>query len=291
MEIGVAFPQMAQGLTRERIALWCQEVDNGPFSSISAGERITFHNLDGLSLCAAAAALTERVRVFFNLAVAPWHAPAMLAQQCASIDVISGGRFELAVGVGGRKDDYDALGASFTRRHARVDETVGELKRLWGGGPAPDGQAVGPAPVQQGGPRVLCSGMGPKSLARAALWADGVSGFALSADPTETSKMFRDTEAAWEAVGRVDRPRLVTGVFVALGADAQATLQSFAEAYLRVFGPEIATMLARMMPVHSESALRQAIAGMADAGCDELILVPASSDPELIDRIAQTVLR
>ena len=289
MEIGVAFPQMAQGLTRERIAEWCQRVDQGPFSSISAGERITFHNLDGLSLCAAAAALTDRVRVFFNLAVAPWHAPAMLAQQCASIDVISGGRFELAVGVGGRQDDYDALGSSFARRHARVDETVGELKRLWGGGLAPDGQPVGPVPVQRGGPRVLCSGMGPKSLARAAHWADGVSGFALSADPAETSRMFRAVEAAWETAGRVDPPRLVTGVFVALGDTAEATLRSFAQAYLGVFGPEIATTLAGMMPVHSELALRQAITAMAEAGCDELILVPASSDPELVDRIAQAV--
>jgi alkanesulfonate monooxygenase SsuD/methylene tetrahydromethanopterin reductase-like flavin-dependent oxidoreductase (luciferase family) len=289
MEIGVAFPQMAQGLDRDRVAQWCQKVDQGPFSSISAGERITFHNLDGISLCAAAAALTSRVRVFFNLAVAPWHAPAMLAQQCASIDVISGGRFELAVGVGGRKDDYDALGSQFARRHARVDETVIELKRLWAGGLAPDGQPVGPTPVQAGGPRVLCSGMGPKSLARAAHWADGVSGFALTADASETDRMFRSVEAAWVGAERIERPRLVTGVFVALGPDAEATLQRFASAYLNVFGSEIATMLAGLMPVHSPAALCQTVRQMAEVGCDELILVPASSDPELVEQIAQAL--
>src|SRR4029450_7377314 len=101
MEIGVALPQMAGGLDRARVTAWCRGIDEGPYSSVSAGERITFHNLEGITRCAAAAMLTQRVRVLFNIAVAPWHAPAMLAKQLATIDVLSGGRFDLAVGVGG----------------------------------------------------------------------------------------------------------------------------------------------------------------------------------------------
>lgn len=289
MDIGLAFPQMATGLTRERVQQWCEKVDNGPYSSLSAGERITYHNLDGLTLCTAAAMLTTRVRVFFNLAVVPWHAPALLAKQLASLDVLSGGRLDLAVGVGGRQGDYDSLGSPFERRHSRVDEAVLELKRLWAGDAAADGQPVGPPLVQLGGPPVLCSAMGPKSLARAGTWADGVSGFALTADAGETDKMFRSVEAAWAAAGRLTRPRLITGVFVALGNDAEQTLQTFARSYLNVFGEEIATMLANMMPVYTEDALRQTVQQMAAVGCDELILVPASSDPELVERITQVV--
>ncbi len=110
MEVGVALPQMAEGLDRERLVTWCEAIDGGPFSSISAGERITFRNLEGLTLCAAAAALSQRVRVLINVAVVPWHAPALLAKQVATIDIIANGRCELAVGVGGRADDYEALG-------------------------------------------------------------------------------------------------------------------------------------------------------------------------------------
>ena len=289
MDIGIALPQMALGLDRARVEAWCRGVDEGPYSSISAGERITFHNLEGITLCSAAAMLTHRVRVFLNVAVAPWHAPAMLAKQLATIDVLSNGRVDVAVGVGGRQQDYDALGATFERRHSRVDSTVAELRRLWDGGPAADGQPVGPPPVQPGGPPILCSGMGPKSLARAATWADGVSGFAVTGDPGDADRTFRAAERAWVAAGRSTRTRLVTGVFVALGDDGPQILHDFAVRYLSVFGTEVASWMAGSMSVHSADRLRTTVDAIADTGCDELILVPADSDPELLRRISDVV--
>jgi alkanesulfonate monooxygenase SsuD/methylene tetrahydromethanopterin reductase-like flavin-dependent oxidoreductase (luciferase family) len=102
MEVGLALPQMTSGLDRARILDWSRTVDAGPFSSISAGERITYDNLDGFTLCSAAAAVTERVRVLVNAVILPWHAPALVATQLASMDVLSGGRLEVAVGVGVR---------------------------------------------------------------------------------------------------------------------------------------------------------------------------------------------
>ncbi|MEO6126510.1 MAG: LLM class flavin-dependent oxidoreductase [Ilumatobacteraceae bacterium] len=292
MDIGIALPQMAVGLNRDRVEAWCRGTDEGPYSSISAGERITFHNLEGITLCSAAAMATERVRVFLNVAVAPWHAPAMLAKQLSTIDVLSDGRVDVAVGVGGREQDYQALGAVFERRHSRVDSTVAELRRLWEGGLAGDGQPIGPAPVQVGGPPILCSGMGPKSLARAAAWADGVSGFAVTGNPKDADRTFRAAEQAWTAAARLTAPRLVTGVFVALGeteSAGQEVLEAFATRYLSVFGDEVATMMARSMSVYSPDRLRSTIDAMAATGCDELILVPADSDPTLLDRISAVV--
>lgn len=285
----MALPQMAVGLDRGRVREWCRRIDEGPFSSVSAGERITFHNLEGLTLCAAAAALTERVRVLVNVVVLPWHAPAMIAKQLATIDVLSGGRAEVAVGVGGREQDYRALGASFAGRHGRLDAAVGELRRLWAGGEAADGGVVGPAPVQPDGPRVLASAMGPKSLARAARWADGISGFTLLGDPAEVDRGFRAAEAAWAAAGRAEQPRLVTGSFVALGPGAQATLRSFAAAYLEVFSPELARTLSEAMPLHTPERLRELLDAVAAAGCDEFIVVPATSDPAMLDELAAVV--
>ncbi|HEY4332685.1 MAG TPA: LLM class flavin-dependent oxidoreductase, partial [Ilumatobacteraceae bacterium] len=136
---------------------------------------------------------------------------------------------------------------------------------------------------------IYCSGMGPKSLARAAKWADGVSGFALTGDAAEADRSFRAAEKAWSDAGRSDRPRLISGVFVALGEQAEETLKDFAVAYLSVFGTDVARMLADAMTVHSEDRLRAVVAAMADAGCDELILVPASSDPDLLARLTDAV--
>lgn len=289
MTVGVALPQMAEGLDRGRLLAWCRGVDEGPYSSVSAGERITFHNLDGFTLCSAAAAITERVRILVNVAVLPWHAPALVAKELASMDVVSGGRVEVAVGVGGRAQDYAALGSPFAGRHRRLDEAVVEMKRLWAGGAAADGERVGPSPIQAGGPPIMASAMGPKSLARAATWAAGVSGFTLLGDASEAAKLFRATEAAWVTAGRRDAPKLVTGSFVALGDGARSTLRGFAEAYLRVFSPELAKGLSEAMPLHDESALSDLLDAVEAAGADEFIVVPATSDPRMLARLTEVV--
>ena len=289
MTVGVALPQMATGLDRSRLLDWCRGVDGGPFSSISAGERITFHNLDGFTLCSAAAAVTSRVRILVNVAVLPWHAPALIAKELASMDVVSGGRVEVAVGVGGRQQDYDALGSPFKGRHGRLDGAVRELQRLWSGGLASDGQAVGPSPVQAGGPPIMASAMGPKSLARAAQWAVGVSGFTLLGDAAEAGRLFRATEQAWTEAERVDSPRLVTGSFVALGENAAGTLQQFAAAYLQVFSPDFAKSLSEAMTLNEASRLIDLLDAVEDQGADEFIVVPASSDPAMLDLLANAV--
>ena len=289
MDVGLAFPQMTPDLDRDRVRAWCRAVDDGPFSSISAGERIAFDNLDGFTLCTAAAALTDRVRIGFNVVVAPWHAPALLAKELASIDVLSGGRVEVAVGVGGREQDYVVLDSSLRNRFDRLDATVAELQRLWAGGEVADGATVGPVPVQAGGPPLLCSGTGPRSLARAARWAQGLTSFTLAADPAEAAATFRLAEDAWRAAGRTDRPRLVSGTFAALGPGSQDTLHAFARRYLDVFGTDVAAWLTERMPLHTEEALHRFLVDLAATGCEEVILVPADSDPDQVRRFADVV--
>lgn len=289
MDVGVALPQMVSGMDRGRFLAWCRAVDEGPFSSISAGERITFDNLDGFTLLAGAAATTERVRILFNVVVAPWHRVPLLAKELASTDVLSGGRVEVAVGVGGREQDYAALNSSFSDRFDRLDAAVAELRRLWRGEVLGYDAAVGPPPMRDAGPRILCSGTGPRSLARAADWADGVSGFTLGADPSEAAAVFAAADQAWSGAGRTERPRRLMGSFVALGPGAPATLEAFGQRYLAVFGARSAAALSRRMPLHSPDALDGFLRRLDAEGCDEVILVPADGDPAQVARFADVV--
>ena len=289
MDVGVALPQMTQGLDRDAIAAWCAAVDAGPFSSISAGERITYDNLDGFTLCSAAAVLTERVRVFLNAVILPWHSPALIATQLASIDVLSGGRLEVALGVGVREQDFAAVGVPMEGRFGRLDRGVAELRRLWAGEEAPGGGVVGPAPLQPAGPRLLSTATHERSLARAAQWADGVSGFTLEADVAEVADAFAMTRAAWAAAGRPEPPRLLTGTYVCLGADAEETLHAFARRYLAVFGAKAAAAMARRIPTHDEATLLGFLRGVRDEGADQCILVPASNDVALVHRLTDAI--
>src|SRR5690606_14580257 len=104
MKVGMNLPVMVPGLTRDLVREWCRRVDAGPFSSIAAGERIAFPNPEIMVTLSAAAAWTERVDVGFHVLVPPMHEAVLLAKQVATLDVLSGGRVCLGVGVGARHE-------------------------------------------------------------------------------------------------------------------------------------------------------------------------------------------
>jgi len=154
MKIGMTLPTMVRGYTRDTTVAWCRRIDAGPYASLSAGERITFHNQEQLVTLSAAAALTERVRVIATIVILPMHPVALVAKQAATLDVLSGGRFTLGLGVGGREHDYRAAEKTFERRLPRLDESVATMRRLWAGEvPFEGADPVGPMVVQPGGPR------------------------------------------------------------------------------------------------------------------------------------------
>ena len=291
MDIGVALPTMAREYTRRTTVTWSQGIDAGPFSSVSCGERITFHNQEMLVTNAAAAALTERVRVFVNLVVLPFHPPAVIAKELATLDVLCDGRLTVGVGVGGREHDYLAAGSTFARRHERLDDGVAELRRLWhGAAPVDGGDPVGPTPVQHGGPPILAGAMGPKGLARAARWADGVSGFTINADGADMAMAARSAEQAWTDAGRDAPPRKVTGCFTVLGTkDDRGVLQAFTYDYLAIFGHRFARAMADDAPVHTPARLTRALDEAEAAGIDEFILVPGTTDPACLAAFAEVV--
>jgi alkanesulfonate monooxygenase SsuD/methylene tetrahydromethanopterin reductase-like flavin-dependent oxidoreductase (luciferase family) len=286
---------MATGFTRTTFVEWCTGIDEGPYSSISAGERITFHNPELLVTNTAAAALTERVQVVTNITVLPLHRPALLAKQLATLDVLAGGRLVVGVGVGGREQDYRALEVPFDGRHQKLDAGVAELRRLWAGGPAYEGgQPVGPAPHTPGGPPLWAAAMGPKSMARAAAWADGVTGFSIGSDLGEIARGNQLAVDAWEAEGRAARPKLVSGTFYLLGDDdtqADVELKRFARAYLAVFGDRAADALSQLVGLSSPARLLDTLAAAEAAGCDEFILVPGTVDPDCLERTTAALAR
>jgi alkanesulfonate monooxygenase SsuD/methylene tetrahydromethanopterin reductase-like flavin-dependent oxidoreductase (luciferase family) len=279
MEIGMTLPSMVGGLDRATSLEWFRQVDDGPFSTLAIGERIAYPNLELFTTLAAAAVATERVMLMSTIAVLPAHPAIEVAKMAATIDVLSGGRFRLGVGVGGREEDYRALERSDARRHQVLDEQVAMMRRIWRGeAPHEDMHPVGPPPVQAGGPPLYSGALGPKSIARSAQWADGVIGFLLDPLGEDVATTFRSVDDAWQEVGRAVAPRHLTSFWYALGAGGAAQLHGYAERYLGIFGNESATSMAAVCSAHSAAAVRDAITRLEDAGCDELVLVPTSAD-------------
>src|SRR5262245_58997761 len=184
-------PYMERGYSRATTLEWCRAIDAGPFSTLSCGERITSYTQDMRVVLAAAAALTSRVRIMPSLYVLPLRPAVLAAKEIATLDVLSGGRVVVTVGIGGREGDYRALGQSSERRFERLDEDVAAMKRIWAGEPPFAGaDPVGPAPVQPGGPKLLAGAMGPKAIRRAAAWADGLYGWSMDSSAAPVKEQF-----------------------------------------------------------------------------------------------------
>ena len=234
MRLSMTLPTMAGGIDPGLLRAWCQAVDEGPFHALAVGERIGFDNLEMHTTLTFAAAATERVRLASTLTILPMYATAWAAKSLATLDVVSGGRLDLVVGVGGRRHDYDRAERSFAGRHQRLDDQVAELRRIWAGGDV-DGVPVGPAPVQSGSPADLCERNGPE-INRAARWADGNMGFSLAPDTDDHETSIRTMVDAWAAAGVAERPYVSTSFWYSLGDGAAAELDGYARRYLGIFG-------------------------------------------------------
>jgi probable F420-dependent oxidoreductase len=137
--------------------------------------------LDPLVSLAFAAARTSRIRLGVALVNLPFVSPTYMAKQASTLDVLSGGRFDLGLGTGWQQEEFVATGASMARRGARTEEYLKVLRTLWQDDISQfDGEfytvppsRMAPKPVRQPGPPVLLGGVVPAALARAGRIADG----------------------------------------------------------------------------------------------------------------------
>ena len=289
MQIGMCMPYMERDYDRQTTLAWCRGIDAGPFASLSCGERITSYTQDMRIVLAAAAALTQRVRIVPSLYVLPMHSAVWAAKEIATLDVLSAGRVTVTVGIGGRENDYRAVNASFAGRAQRLEQQVAEMRRIWSGEPPFEGaDPVGPTPVQPGGPPIWAGAMMPKSIVRAARWADGNYNFCMHAQyPDSVAEGFRLAEQAWADAGRTGRPRHVSGFWFSLADDADTKLKTYVYDYLKTAGDPIARAVASQMITSNPDAIRAALDRFATLGCDELFLVPATLEIAEVERMSE----
>jgi probable F420-dependent oxidoreductase len=138
--------------------------------------------LEPLTTLAAIAGATRRVRLGTGVLIAPLRAPLVLAKTAATLDVLSGGRLDLGVGVGWQEEEYEAVGVPFAERWRRLEDGLRACRALWRDAPASFHSASVsfdelwclPRPVQPGGPPLWFGiGLGPRNLARIAELGDG----------------------------------------------------------------------------------------------------------------------
>ncbi len=148
MKLGVVFPQTEIGADPSAIRDFAQAVEDLGYDHLATYDHVLgaattnrpgwigayaiqdmFH--EPFVLFGYLAGLTRRIEFVTGILILPQRQTALVAKQAAEVDVLSGGRLRLGVGVGWNSVEYEALGEDFHARGARMEEQIGLLRALW----------------------------------------------------------------------------------------------------------------------------------------------------------------
>jgi alkanesulfonate monooxygenase SsuD/methylene tetrahydromethanopterin reductase-like flavin-dependent oxidoreductase (luciferase family) len=289
----MTMPVMEPDLDAATLKAWARVIDEGPFSSLCWGERIAFGNPESVTLMGALAAWTDRVRLVTTVVVPQLHDPVMLAKALATGDMLSGGRLTVGLGVGGRHEDYHAVGADPATQTMRgMADSVAVMRRVWAGEKVTESVVpVGPPPLQAGGPPLLVGTLGPRTVRSAAAWADGLAGMTLDLDVDRENELFDVARAAWAAAGK-PKPHLATSFWFAIGEGAgpREQVHEHLRRYMNWIPVEYVDAMAQTTGwAGTDDELLEVLRRFQAIGTDEVHLIPTSSNIEQLRRVADVV--
>jgi alkanesulfonate monooxygenase SsuD/methylene tetrahydromethanopterin reductase-like flavin-dependent oxidoreductase (luciferase family) len=241
-----------------------------------------YDNLDPLVALAVASARTQRVELLTTVLNVPWRRNAVvLAKQLASLDRLSGGRLTAGLALGGWPEDHTAVGPSEQSNGSLMDEMLTTMQRVWAGETT---GASGPIPAMPAGrPRLLFGGFVPAAFARAVNFGDGWVAPSFGFDALVAG--IDSVRGAWHASQRSGRPRVVVERYFCLGPGADEAADHYLDHY---YGSTYLADVKADTPTtasHLEDELRR----LADAGADDLILLPCIGDVRQVDLLADAL--
>ena len=283
MDVGIGLPNAVRGVDRAGIVDWAKEAEQAGFASLGTIDRLVYPNYESLVVLAAAAAVTERVRLVTDILIAPLRSnTALLGKQAATIDSLSGGRLTLGLAVGGRQDDFEVSGVDFHTRGRTFEGQLNELRAVWR-----QERGVGPAPARNNGPTVLVGGYSEMGFKRAARYGDGWT--MGGGTPDQFAKALEQLNAAWSEAGREGKPRTLGLMYFSLGPDGKRAARENLGDYYAWLG-ELADQIVAGSAKDADT-VRQYLAGFEATGCDEMICFPASADVGQVELLAEAALR
>ncbi|MGH8957651.1 MAG: LLM class flavin-dependent oxidoreductase [Acidimicrobiia bacterium] len=279
MRVGIGLPSAIPGRDPRLLIEWARQAEAAGFTSLGVVDRVNYDASEPMVALSAAAAVTTKIRLVSMVIIGPLHNPVLLARQAASLDALSQGRLTLGLGVGARREDYETAGVDYRRRGHILTEQLARIRDHW-----EDGR-VGPTPTSTGGPDLLVGGASGPAFLRAARLADG---YVHGGGPARTfASAATKVRAAWEDVGRPGSPQLWAQAYFGL-SDAGA-VTSYLLDYYRFAGP-FAQRIAEA-GLTSATQLTNFLRAYEEAGCEELVLLPAIAELSEVERLASIVNR
>ncbi len=261
------------------------------FDLLAGGEHVLFASPtpNAFVTLAAAAAVTTRIRLLSAVTLLPLYPAPLAAKMIATLDRLSGGRFELGIGVGGENPtEFAACGVPVRERGRRTDEALDVLVRLFAGeGIDVDGAraVLDPLPVQRPRPPIWVGGRSEAAMRRAGRTGDVWMPYLCSSD-----RLARGLRTAREEADRHGRdPGAVTGAYFAWSAvdpDPTRARSVALETLMGVYGQDMERIADACIPHGDAARVAARLAEYRDAGAEHVVLAPACGAGEYDRMIA-----
>jgi probable F420-dependent oxidoreductase len=268
------------------------------FDYIASGEHVFFHGPmpSALIHVAVAAGATTSIRLMTSVVLLPLYPPALLAKMVAALDVASGGRLTVGVGIGGEYPaEFVACGVDPATRGARADEALPLLDRLLRGERVThhgsfyriDGNAIDPPPVSRPRPPILVAGRKPAAIRRAGTYGDGWLPYLCT--PADVERGRAELLQARADAGRDGASRVVITSFVRIEDDASSARRNAGAFISDLYQQDLGFAAEKWAIAGDGETCRSRIAEYAAAGADGVVFVLCAQPHEyqsMTERIA-----
>lgn len=276
-EVGLAFSFLRFSYAED--ARLTEELD---FDYLACGEHLAFHGPvpNAFILLSHVAAATKRIRLLSAITLAPLYPAVLLAKLAAMTDVVSGGRFELGVGVGGEYPaEFEACGVPIRERGARTDESLQVIRILWSGETVSyrgrfcsfTDLAIQPRPLRQPGPRIWAAGRGRAAIRRAALLGDVWMPYMYT--PEQLGESVAELRAAAGTSGA--EPREVSAsinCYLAVDRDGRRARRTAEDCVSRIYQQDFTGSRSRYLVAGTPAECGERLREYAAAGAQSAIL-------------------
>jgi alkanesulfonate monooxygenase SsuD/methylene tetrahydromethanopterin reductase-like flavin-dependent oxidoreductase (luciferase family) len=280
MDVGIGLPNSLLDVEGPELLAWAQRSEQRGFSSLSTIGRIAYGSHEELIALAGSAGVTDRIALMPTVLVAPPRQAVLLAKQAATLQSISNGRFRLGLGIGGRDDDWLALGEQPRHKGQKLEECIATCRSVWAGTP-PEGALlpVGPKPTRL---PIVLGGYSESSFRRAGRLADA---FVAGPMPPEAVAGAYEVVKASAAEAKREAPPLYAARYVAIGDDVAEEADRNAGSYYGSAGDAMVQMV-RDGILRSSDEVRGTLDSLKQAGVAEVCLWPLARSLDQVDRFA-----
>ena len=294
--IGLAWVNPAPLTKPENVVNFAKKCEAMGCQSMWTIDRIAYDNLEPLTVLAAAAGVTQKIRLGTSVLLGNLRHASHIATIVSTLDFVSNGRVTLGLGFGSRESDYKAVEIPFEHRGSRALEQVQLMKRLWSEDSVTfkgkfynvENLSVGPKPIQKPHPPIWTGGSAEVALKRAGTWADGfICGSSAIPDfPSTWEKIAGYARAAGRDPNRIRKAGLT---FMAIHDDQSKAVRAVEDYVMRYYG-RLRADVPNTSLVGSPAAIAERMDAFLSRGLDTLIIGIADPDPRQLDLFGEKVL-